>query len=90
MSRLSVFYKAKKLVDNKKVKEIGIGNKAIYFQVEVGEEFYRVSVEIEGGIRVLPCTCRYGTYKGIKGYMCSHQLACLLWLFNKISGKDMD
>ena len=81
--KLSIFRKAKKLLAEDKVKLVGTGSKAWYFQVTNRTETYNVTIEFEEGIRILPCSCRHGTMKGIKNYHCSHQLACLIWLYQK-------
>ena len=87
MSGLSVFKKAVRIIEENRIRLTDDVENAWYFEIDEPNEpegKIEISVRKNGGIRAPPCSCKYGIYQGMKGAMCRHQIACLLFLGKKV------
>lgn len=78
-----MYEKARRLVDEDRVRLVDETDKRAYLEVEGSQDTYGIRVESD---HTFSCTCPYATMRGIpQGALCSHVLAALAFLTDEES-----
>jgi len=93
MASLSIFKKAKKIIDSNGVSLQYIKGEKIVFSVVGKNETHTVTltfVPVGNGKKVYQkvwsCTCKASSVRGmLYNAECSHTIACLVWLVNNLN-----